>query len=75
MATTASVLDDVGAWMARTRRLPELRFVNHYHDDDGYIEALAASVRRHWTSQGRGRTLVLSFHGMPARTLVMPLFT
>jgi len=68
-ATTASVLDDVGAWMRRTRRLPELRFVNHYHDDPGYIDALAAQVRRHWQREGRGRKLVMSFHGMPARTL------
>ncbi len=68
-ATTASVLDDVGAWMARTRRLPELRFVNHYHDDVGYIDALATQVRSHWQREGRGRLLVLSFHGMPERTL------
>lgn len=68
-ATTASVLDDVGAWMARTRRLPELRFINHYHDDAGYVDALASQVRRHWEREGRGRKLVLSFHGMPARTL------
>jgi ferrochelatase len=68
-ATTASVLDDVAAWMRRTRRLPELRFVNHYHDEPAYIEALAAHVRRHWARAGRGRVLVLSFHGMPARTL------
>jgi len=68
-ATTASVLDDVGTWMKRTRRLPELRFVNHYHDDPTYIEALAASVRKHWQREGRGRKLVMSFHGMPARTL------
>jgi ferrochelatase len=70
-ATTASVLDDVGAWMARTRRLPELRFVNHYHDDEGYLAALEATVRRHWAREGRGRVLVLSFHGMPARTLAL----
>jgi ferrochelatase len=68
-ATTASVLDDVGAWVARTRRVPELRFINHYHDDPGYIDALAAQVRKHWQREGRGRKLVMSFHGMPARTL------
>jgi ferrochelatase len=68
-ATTASVLDDVGAWISRTRRVPELRFVNHYHDDPGYIDALAAQVRKHWQREGRGRKLVMSFHGMPARTL------
>jgi len=68
-ATTASALDAIGAWVRRTRRVPELRFVNHYHDDPGYIEALAAQVRRHWQREGRGRMLVMSFHGMPARTL------
>ena len=70
-ATTASVLDDVGDWIARTRRVPELRFVNHYHDDPGYIDALAAQVRKHWQREGRGRKLVMSFHGMPERTLLL----
>jgi ferrochelatase len=68
-ATTASVFDDVCDWIRRTRRLPEFRFVNHYHDDPGYIDALAAQVRKHWQREGRGRKLVMSFHGMPARTL------
>ena len=70
-ATTASVSDAVGAWAARTRRLPELRFVNHYHDEPAYVEALAAQVRRHWARERRGRPLVLSFHGMPRRTLAL----
>jgi ferrochelatase len=68
-ATTASVLDDVGDWVRRTRRVPELRFINHYHDDAAYIDALAAQVRKHWQREGRGRKLVMSFHGMPKRTL------
>ncbi len=67
--TTASVFDAVYAWAARTRALPELRFVNHYHDDAGYIGALASSVQRHWKEHGRPDQLVMSFHGVPARTL------
>lgn len=67
--TTASVVDAVNAWSARQRRLPELRFINRYHDDAGYIAALAASVREHWAREGRGQKLVMSFHGVPARTL------
>ncbi len=70
-ATTASVLDDVADWIRRTRRVPELRFVNHYHDDPAYIQALAAQVRQHWQREGRGRKLVMSFHGMPKRTLLL----
>ena len=67
--TTASVFDAVYAWAARTRLIPELRFVNHYHDDPLYIEALVKRVRKHWQDNGRGDRLVMSFHGVPQRTL------
>lgn len=68
-ATTASVNDAVTAWMRRQRRQPELRFVNHYHDDPRYIQALVLRVRSHWQMYGRGQRLVLSFHGLPERSL------
>ena len=68
-ATTASVADAVMAWMRRQRRQPELRFVNHYHDDPGYIAALVQRVRQHWQTEGRAERLVLSFHGVPERSL------
>ncbi len=67
--TTASVFDAVYAWAQRTRALPELRFVNHYHDDADYIGALANGIQRHWKANGRPDQLVMSFHGVPARTL------
>lgn len=68
-ATTASVFDAVFAWAGTQRWVPELRLVQHYHDDPGYITALAARVRAHWDQHGRGERLVMSFHGMPAHTL------
>jgi ferrochelatase len=49
--------------------LPEFRFVNHYHDHAGYIEALAAGIQKHWATHGRAEQLVMSFHGVPERTL------
>lgn len=67
--TTASVFDAVYAWAARTRHVPELRFVNHYHDDPGYINALAATIQTHWKHHGPPDKLVMSFHGVPERTL------
>ncbi|MDR7092677.1 ferrochelatase [Hydrogenophaga laconesensis] len=67
--TTASVIDAVTAWSSPVRSLPELRFVNRYHDDPGYIQALARTIRAHWMSHGRGDHLVMSFHGVPERTL------
>lgn len=68
-ATTGSVFDAVAAWGVQARRVPELRFVHEYHDDPAYVGALAAAVRASWQSQGRGEVLVMSFHGMPERTL------
>jgi ferrochelatase len=69
--TTASVVDAVNDWSRRIRRLPELRFVADYHDDPGYIGALADSVRRHWQDHGRGDMLLMSFHGVPERTATL----
>jgi ferrochelatase len=70
-ATTASTIDAIAAWAMHARRVPELRFVNQYHDAAGYIEALADSVRRHWQREGRGEKLLMSFHGLPARSLAL----
>jgi ferrochelatase len=67
--TTASVIDAVMAWSKRVRNLPELRFTNRYHDDRGYVQALARRIERHWREHGRGEHLVMSFHGVPERTL------
>jgi ferrochelatase len=68
-ATTASVNDAVMAWMRRQRRQPELRLINHYHDDSGYIDALARRITDQWQTHGRGEHLLLSFHGVPERSL------
>jgi ferrochelatase len=46
---------------------PGTRMVRDFHDDAGYIGALAANVRRHWKAHGRGELLVMSFHGLPRR--------
>jgi len=70
-STTASIGDALAAWMQRVRNLPEIRFVKHYHDDPGYIDALAARVAEHWCVNGRPDKLVLSFHGLPRRSLTL----
>ncbi len=69
--TTASAWDAVADWSRNIRHVPELRFVNRYHDDAAYIEALAQRVISHWQTNGRGDKLVLSFHGVPKRTLLL----
>ena len=67
--TTASVIDAVSAWSLKIRNIPEFRFVNRYHDDLGYIDALHRKIRAHWMHHGQGDHLVMSFHGVPERTL------
>ena len=68
--TTASVIDAVARKLNRLRWVPETRFVNQYHDEPGYIHALAASIREFWKEQGRGTLLLFSFHGVPRSTLL-----
>ena len=68
--TTASVFDAVTAALSRRRWVPEMRFINHYHDSPGYIAALAASVSDFWEQNGRGDRLLMSFHGVPKQTLL-----
>lgn len=64
-ATTASTFDAVADVLKTWRWLPEIRMVNHYHDDAGYIDALVDSIRRHWDKEGRAEKLLFSFHGIP----------
>ena len=69
--TTASVIDAVADWARTARHVPELRFVNRFHDDPGYIRALTRVVHQRWQSHGRPDKLVMSFHGVPERTLTL----
>jgi len=66
-ATTGAVSDHVSAELERSAYTPEVRFVEHYHDDPAYIEALRASVAEHWRTHGRTAHLLMSFHGIPER--------
>lgn len=68
--TTASVFDAVTVALSKRRWVPELVFINHYHDDPGYVSAHAANIRRYWEQNGRGETLLFSFHGVPKSTLL-----
>lgn len=67
-ATSAgAALDAVARIAQRLRWPPDIRTSSDYHDDPGYLEALAASVRDFWARSGRSEKLLLSFHGIPQR--------
>jgi len=67
--TTATTFDEVARVLSTWRWIPEMRFINQYHDNDGYISALANSVKTHWQSRPASDVLLMSFHGLPKRNL------
>jgi ferrochelatase len=67
--STASVLDAVYGWGLQQRHIPEMRFVNDYHDDAGYIQALKHQIETHWQQHGRSQHLLMSFHGVPQKVI------
>lgn len=70
-ATTATTFDAVAREFSTWRNLPEFRFVRNFHDEPSYIEALSNNIRRHWDKNGRGEILLMSFHGVPKRNLML----
>ena len=69
-ATTATANDAVFAALASMRWQPALRTLPPYFDDPLYIEALRANLSRQIAALDfEPERLLLSFHGMPQRTL------
>ncbi|NNF51277.1 MAG: ferrochelatase [Gammaproteobacteria bacterium] len=68
-STTGSTFDAVSTELKKWRWVPDLRFIARYHDEPGYIAALAASIQEHWDKHGRGERLLFSFHGLPQKYL------
>jgi ferrochelatase len=69
-ATTASAMDATFAAIAAKRWQPALRTLPPYHDDGLYVGALKADLERQLASLDfTPQRVLLSFHGMPQRTL------
>jgi ferrochelatase len=63
--TTASIFDVVTRELQGWRWLPEVRFINRYHDDPNYPRVLAQSIREYRQAHGGADKLLFSFHGIP----------
>ncbi len=69
-ATTATVVDKAAEALGAMRWQPALRTLPAYHDDPAYIDALEADITRQLSALDfEPEVLLLSFHGMPLRTL------
>jgi ferrochelatase len=70
----ASTTASVGDALARVRHLDHARgmdvtVLDDFHDDPGYIGALAAQLREHREANGAPDRLLMSFHGLPQRAV------
>src|SRR5690606_21235963 len=52
-STTATVVDAVTGHVAKLRDQPELRFIKRFHQDSGYLDALARQISDYWQTKGR----------------------
>lgn len=64
-ASVGSTFDAVSAEIRQWRWMPELHFINTYHDHPQYIHALANTVKEHIAQHGKPEKLVMSYHGTP----------
>jgi ferrochelatase len=67
--TTASTFDAITDELKTWRWIPEFRMVQHYHDNEYYIQALVNSIISYQKENGVAEKLLFSFHGLPQRYL------
>jgi protoporphyrin/coproporphyrin ferrochelatase len=69
-ATTATACDHAFRALMGMRWQPSVRVAPAWHDDPVYIDALAASIRKHLeTIDFEPQALIATFHGMPEKYL------
>ena len=65
--TTASIYDAVGQALREMDWQPRLHRVEEYATNALWVEAIAASIRRHRDAHGPSEKLIFSLHGIPQR--------
>jgi ferrochelatase len=68
-SSSGTAFDIVFAEVQKMRNTPALRTIKNFHDNPGYIKALANSINDYWMKNGRPEKLVMSFHGLPQFSL------
>ncbi len=68
-SSSGCALESVFSELSKMRNIPALRTIKHFHDNPGYIAALAKNIEDYWAEHGQPDKLVISFHGVPRKTL------
>ena len=66
-STTASVYDAVDKALTAMEWQPEIQRIEQYHNQPGWVEAVAASIRAYREMHGKAEKLIFSMHGLPQR--------
>ena len=64
--TTGSIFDEVTRILSKWRWVPSLNFINSYHDNDYYINALADSIST-YLQKNTPQKIIFTYHGIPKR--------
>ena len=64
--TTGSIFDEVSRVLSKWRWVPNLNFINSYHDNEDYISALSESLKDQ-IKQVSPQKIIFSYHGIPKR--------
>ena len=67
--TNSSTFDEVSRVLNDWPWLPNLRFINGYHDHEDYITAISNSIKKSTSNCDEIEKIIFSFHGMPLRYL------
>ena len=65
--TTASISDLLAREAGAAAKGMVIEVIEDYPTDEGWVAAVAASIRAHWQRHGRGQRLLFSYHGLPQR--------
>lgn len=68
-ATTGSTFDELSKVLSSYRWVPQLTFINGYHQEPQYIAALCESLRSYIAEHGLPDKLIFSYHGILERSL------
>ena len=67
--TTGSIFDEVSRILQKWRWVPNLNFINSYHDDEDYITALSDSIREQIETISPQK-IIFSYHGIPKKNFI-----
>ena len=68
-SSTGSVVDEVTRALKKWRPAPQLRTVTDFHAHRAYVKAVAKNVNEYWSKHGRPDRLLMSFHGIPQKSV------